>query len=122
MSQCKQLVCIIFSRMFLDIRSPSIVGISGTSITLQWSEPPPILTGIPRRVIIQYVVTVVPRDGGDSQVVFVPAEDGIMYNITGLKRTTYDIIVEYIIDTDGQGQQTYDLRSPLLTVTTTSSK
>ena len=98
------------------------MGISATSITLQWSEPPPVLTGLPHRIIIHYVVTVVPRDGGDSQVVFVPAEAVIVYNITGLNQTTYDIKVEQVIDTEGQGEQRYDLGSPLLTVTTTTSE
>ena len=73
-------------------------------------------------MISHYVVTVIPRDGRDSQVVFIPAEGGIVYNITGLRQTTYDIKVEHIIDTEGQGELTYDLGLPLLTVTTTSSE
>ena len=122
MSSCKQCIRLISVLISLAIQSPSIVGISATSITLQWSEPPPVLTGIPHRIITHYVVTVVDRDRGDSLVNYVLAEAGIVYNITGLRPTKYDIKVEHVIDTDGQGEQTYDLESPLLSVTTTSSE
>ena len=79
--------------------------------------------GKPHRTITHYIVTVVPRDGGDSQAAFVLAEAGIVYNITGLNQTTYDVKVEQvIIDTEGQGEQIYDLGSPMVTVTTTQSE
>ena len=50
---------------------------------------------------------------------FVPAEADAVYIITGLQPvTTYDIQIDVVIDTEGQGEQTYDLGVPPLIVTT----
>ena len=103
------------------MQSPIVVGINETSITLQWKAPPPDLTGKPNRNITQYAVTVSPQDGGGSQVAFVPAEIDAVCIITDLRlHTTYDIKIDVIIDTEGQGEQTYDIGSPLFALTTKS--
>ena len=88
-------------------------------MTLQWNEPAPELTGNPQRNITQYVVTISSQDGGHSQVVYVPAEADAVYLIAGLQpSTTYDIEMDFVIDTEGQGEQMYDLGVSSLTVTT----
>ena len=75
--------------------------------------------GNPQRNITQYAVTIRPRDDGTLQAVHVPAEAGLSYVVTGLQPvTTYDIEVNVVIDTKGQGKQTYDLGIPLITVNT----
>ena len=97
------------------------MGVSETSITLQWNEPPPVLTGYPRRNITRYSVAINPQSGGDRQVVFVPAEAGVFKIISNLQNTTvYDIKVSTVINTEGQGEQTYDIGSQVFTLTTTS--
>ena len=104
-----------------DIQPPTIVGVNETSITLQWSEPPPALTGNPHRIITQYAVKILPQVGGDPQVFFVPAEIDAVCVITGLHlSTTYDIKVDVVIDTEGQGEQTYDIGSLPFNLTTAS--
>ena len=103
-----------------DVQSPIIAGINETSITLQWNAPPPDLTGKPNRNITQYAVTI-SQDSGDSQVAFVPAAIDAVYFIRDLRlHTTYDIKIDVIIDTEGQGEQTYDIGQPLFAVTTRS--
>ena len=90
-------------------------------MTLRWTEPPPILTGSPPRNITKYEVTLTPHGGGDSRFVLVPADANAGYSVTGLPPgTTYDIKVDVVIDTatKGQGELTYDIGIPLLTVTT----
>ena len=97
------------------------MGVNDTSITLQWSEPPPELTENPHRIITQYAVKVVPQGGGDPQFAVVPAEIDVVCVITGLQlSTTYDIKVDVVIDTEGQGEQTYDIGSLPFNLTTTS--
>ena len=100
--------------------SPSIAGFNKTSITLQWTEPPPELTGKPQRLITQYAIKIIQKyNGGNLQVALVPAEGDAMYVITNLQpATTYDIEVNVVIDTEGQGEQPFDLGVPFLTVTT----
>ena len=77
------------------------------------------MTGNPQRNITQYVVTVSSEDGMEQQVVVAPAEAAAVYTITGLQpATTYDIGVYIVINTVGQGEQTYDFRVPSLVITT----
>ena len=110
---------------FLDIQSPSVVNIDTSwtmdtsSFSLQWNGVPPKLTGSPRRNITQYAVTISRRDGEAPKVVYIPAEAGTVYAVTGLQKlSTYDIEVDVVIDTEGQGKQTYDLGISLITVNT----
>ena len=99
------------------MQSPSVAGINESSITLRWNEPPPEVPRNPQRNITQYVVTVSPQDGGDAQVVLVPAEAGAEYIIAGLQPVTpYDINVNVVINTEGQGDKTYDIGVLPLTV------
>ena len=94
----------------LEIPTPSIDDIGDRTITLNWDEPPPELLSEPPRNITQYAVTLTPQDGGPSVSVFVPAQAGISYEVTGLKpETTYDIEVLPIIATEGQGEATFDM-------------
>ena len=107
-------LCYILS----DIESPLVADIAETLITLQWNEPPPELTGNPQRNITYYAITISSQDGEDQQFASVPAEAAV-YNITGLQMaTTYDIGINVVIDTEGQGEQTYDLGVPPFIVTT----
>ncbi len=97
----------------------SIINIEDMRITLSWNDPPPSLSGDIPREITQYAVTVTPQDGGPSQTVYVPAEGGAEYTITGLMPgTAYDIDIEVVIDTDGQGEVEYDIGIPAQEVTT----
>ena len=92
-----------------------------TSMTLIWNEPPPILTGTPKRNITQYEVTLIPQDGGHTRLVLVPAEANAAYIVRDLAPgTAYDIKVYVVIDTEtkGQGELTYDIGIPLFTITT----
>ena len=71
------------------------------------------------RNISQYAITLTPKDGGDPITVFAPAEAGTSLEVTGLKpETDYDIDIMAVIDTEGQGEETYDLRIPKLTIKT----
>ena len=102
-----------------DFQSLTIAGVNETSITLQWNGSLPEMTGSPQRNIRQYVVTISSQDGGDRQVVLIPPETLGVHTITGLQSTTtYYVVINVIIDTDGQGERTYDLGIPSLTVTT----
>ena len=101
------------------MQPPSVASVTNTSITLQWNEPPPELWGNPQRNITRYAVTYSVHDNGNSQVVFVPAEAGAEYTILDLQpETLYDIGVNAVINTDGQGEHPYDLRVQVLTVST----
>ena len=112
------MICFRLTSSDMDIQPPSVVAFNMTSVSLQWNEPPPELTGNPHRNITQYVVTVSPQDGGDAKVVFVPAEAGVVGMVTGLRLpNTFDIGIEVVIDTEGQGEQTYDIGVPVITVT-----
>ena len=107
--------------MFTDIKSPSVTGFNSTSFMLKWNETPPVLTGNPQRSITKYAVTLTPKNGGDSEVVFVPAEADAVHMFTSLQHnTTYNIEIGVVIDTviKGQVEQTYDIGVPLLTITT----
>ena len=92
-----------------DIQSPS-VDVNTTSVSLQWNEPPPRLLGNPQRSITQYEVTTVQRNDGRSQIVFVIAEAGAVYTITSLQSPmAFDIRINVVINTEGQGEQSYDI-------------
>ena len=102
-----------------DFQSPSVASVNETSITLQWNELPPELTGNPQRNITQYAVTISSQDGRHQEDVFIPAEDIAVYNFRSLQpATTYNIKVNIVIDTAGQGEQTYDIGVSPLIVTT----
>ena len=102
-----------------DLPPPSLGDVGARSITLNWDEPPPGLTSEPPRNITHFAVTLTPRDGGDAITVYAPAEAGTSLDITGLTpETEYHIEVMVVIDTEGQGEETYDLRIPILTVIT----
>ena len=102
-----------------DFQPPSVERFDPTSITLHWNRSSPELTGNPQRNITQYAVTISSQDGIESKVLYVPAEDVAMCTLTGLhSATTYDIEIHVIIDTEGQGDQTYDLGINPLIVTT----
>ena len=71
------------------------------------------------RNITQYAVTLTPQDGGDPITAFVPAEAGGEVTIPGLEpETTYDVLVEAVIDTVGQGEEIFDLGFTPMTVAT----
>ena len=100
---------------FSDIHSPSVVAANMTSISIQWNDPPPKLLGSPHRNMTQYAVTVSPQDGTESRIVFLPAEARV-FVIAGLHLpNTFDIETEVVIDTEGQGVQTYDIGVPMIT-------
>ena len=104
---------------FPDLPPPSLGDIGSRSVTLNWDEPPPELAGDLVRNITQYAITLTPQDGGDPITVFAPAEAGSSLEVTGLKpETAYDIEVMAVINTDGQGEETYDLGIPILTIET----
>ncbi|XP_072042702.1 uncharacterized protein [Amphiura filiformis] len=102
------------SQICVDLPSPSIAIVEGISVTLTWDEPPPALESNPPRNITHYAVTLTPRDGGPSQTVYIPAEAGTNYTITGLTPSTmYDIETHVVIATEGQGEpEPYDLGIP----------
>ncbi|XP_072032689.1 uncharacterized protein [Amphiura filiformis] len=104
----------------VELPSPSVGDIGGRSVTLSWDEPPPALESNPARNIAQYAVTLTPQDGGPSQTVYVPAEAGTNYTITGLTpETMYDIETRAVIETEGQEEpESYDLGIPPITVET----
>ena len=103
-----------------DIQATTILSVTGGSITLQWNESIPVLMGNPQRNITYYEVTLTPRNGGTTQVVFVPAEAGAVYTVTKLRYlTTYDIEVNPVINTEGQGEQTYSMEVHSVTANTT---
>ena len=104
----------------LAIQSPSVAAVNASSIALQWNETIPVLAGNPHRNITSYEVTVTNQNDGTKQAVFVSAAPGMVYNITGLQRgSTYDIEINVVIDTEGQGEQTYDIGIRPITVNTT---
>ena len=104
---------------FSDVPPPSLGDIGSRSVTLNWDEPPPKLAGELLRNITQYAVTLTPQDGGDPITVFAPAEAGSSLEITELTpETAYDIEVMAVINTDGQGEETYDLGIPTLNIET----
>ncbi len=106
----------------LDLPTPSLSNIEDMSLTLRWDEKPPELSGNPQRQITEYAVTVAPQDGGPSQTVYVPAEEGAEYTITGLMPgTMYSVDVGVVVDTDGQGELTYDIDVPPLNVNTSKA-
>ena len=93
--------------------------VDGTSVSLTWPDPPPQLEGEPQRAIAQYAVTATPQDGGPSETFYVPAEEGAELTLSGLDpETTYDIGVSAVIDTEGQGEETFDLGFPPMSITT----
>ena len=108
--------------MFIDLPdqpSPSVTDIGGRSITISFDEPPPELAGDIDRSITQYAVTLTPQDGGDPITVLVPAEAGSEVTIPGLKpETTYEVLVETVIDTAGQGEEIYSLGAVPFTIET----
>ena len=86
---------------------------------VQWNGCPPELTGNPQRNITQYAVTISSQDGGHQEVVFIPAEDVAVYDFEGLQpATTYNFEINVVIYTAEQGEQTYNLGVPPLTVST----
>ena len=123
---CQELYLVSYINIHLyfistDIKSPSVMDFNSTSITLQWNEIPPVLTGSPQRSITQYAVTLTPQDDEETDVVFVPAEANVVHMFTSLRpNTTYIIKTGMVIDTviKGQVEQTYDIGVPLLIITT----
>ena len=106
-----------------ELPSPSFTDIGGRSVTLSFDEPPPELAGDLERSITQYAVTLTPQDGGDPITVLVPAEAGSEGTVSGLEpETTYDVLVEAVIDTPGQGEETYDLGFTPMTVGTSKGR
>ena len=94
---------------------------AGDSIVLNWAEPPPELSGDLQRAITQYAVTVTPDNGGPSKTVLFPAVAESDFTITDLDPdTTYDIQYSAVINTEGQGEVTYDLGAATLSATTTN--
>ena len=106
--------------MFLpDLPSPSFTEVGDRSVTLSFDEPPPALVGDLERNITQYAVTLTPQDGGDPITIFVPSGTGSEVTVQDLEpETTYDVKVEAVIDTAGQGEETYDLGFTPMTVET----
>ena len=103
-----------FSVTSSDIQSPSVGG-NTTSISLQWNEPPPRLLGSPQRSITRYEVTTVQRDGGGSQIALVTAESGVIYTVSSLHSPMgFDFRTNVVINTEGQGEQSYDIGVPPL--------
>ena len=93
-----------------ELPSPSFIDVGDRSITLTFEAPPPALAGDLDRNITQYAVTLTPQDGGDPITVFVPAEAGSEVTVSGLEpETIYDVKIEAVIDTAGQGEETYDV-------------
>ena len=91
----------------------------GRSVTLGFDDPPPELTGEPPRSVTQYAVTLTPQDGSPPITVFVSAEASTNYTVLGLKpETSYDVEVGVVIDTEGQGEETYDLGVPKFSIET----
>ncbi|XP_072042793.1 uncharacterized protein [Amphiura filiformis] len=98
----------------VDLPSPYITNVGGMFVTLSWDEPPPALESNPSRNITYYAVTFTPQDGGSSRTVYVPAEAGTNYTITGLEpETMYNIETRVVIETGGQEEpEPYDLGIP----------
>ena len=102
-----------------EIPPPSVSDIAGRSITVNWDEPPPELAGDLKRNITQYAITLTPQDGGPPQTFSVPAEAGTEYELTGLMpETTYELQINAVINTDGQGEEIYDIGIPQINVDT----
>ncbi len=104
----------------LELPSPTVDDIGPNSFTLNWpEEDPPELMSDPPRTINEYAVTVTPEDGGPSQTFYVPAESNATLEVTGLDpETEYDVDIGAVIDTEGQGENVYDLGVPPLNVET----
>ena len=104
--------------LYTDIPT-AIVYVTSDSITLNWVEPPPALTGNLQRAITQYAVTVVSEDDTPLYPVFIPAEAGIGFTFYNLEPgTAYDIHISAVIDTENQGEVTFDIGEPSLSSTT----
>ncbi len=102
---------------FTEIPAPTIEEIGGRSVTINVDDPPE-LDGEPQRNITQYAVTLTPQDGGPPIIAYLPAEAG-NYTIDGLSpETMYDALVEPVIDTDGQGEEPFDIGIEPLTFET----
>ena len=98
-----------YFRLIPALPIPS-VDITERSVTLSFDTPPPEVTGDLERSITQYAVTLTPQDGGDPISVFVLAEVGAIVTIRDLESgTTYEVAVNAVIHTAGQGEETYDL-------------
>ena len=77
------------------------------------------MTGELRRNITQYEITLTPQDGGDLITVYAPTEAGTSIEVPGLTpETEYDIQVKVVIETEGQGEESYDLGIPPMTIET----
>ena len=77
------------------------------------------MAGELRRNITQYEVTLIPQDGGDPITVYAPAEAGTAIEVSGLTpETQYDIQIRAVIETEGQGEESYDLGIPRMTIET----
>ena len=99
--------------------SPTVGEIGARSVTFSLDEPLPVLSGTPQREITQFAVTFTPQDGGPPVTMYFPAEDGTSFTADGLSpETAYDVEVGVVIDTEGQGEETYDLGIPALTIVT----
>ncbi len=85
---------------------------------MSWDAPPPELESDPPRMITQYAVTLTPEDGGPSETVYVPAEEGAEVTVPGLTpETVYNVDVGVVIETEGM-EEVYDLGIPQQTVET----
>ena len=103
----------------VDLLPASVNNVTSKSISLNWDQPPPELTGDLQRTITQYAVTVTPEDGDPLDTVVVPAEAGTVYTIDNLTPdTAYDIQISVVIDTERQGEETFDIGAPSLSATT----
>ena len=99
--------------------SPVVDSIDSSGITLTWEDAPPDLPGDLQRSIAQYEVTVTPQNGGDPITYYVPAVEGASVIISNLESgTPYDVQVNAVIETEGQGETTVDLGVPPLSITT----
>ena len=102
-----------------EVPSPTVDEIGARSVTFSLDEPLPLLTGAPQREITQFAVTFTPQDGGPPVTMYFPAEEGTPFTADGLSpETAYDVEVGVVIDTEGQGEETYDLGIPPLTIET----
>ena len=106
---------------YFSIEMPTLTlgDIGSNTVMITFNDPPPQLPGEPQRSIKQYEVTFTPQDGGPSKTVIVPAEAGATVEVPGLEpETMYDITTRAVIETEGQGEEMYDLGAPLISVLT----